>query len=324
MPGQFNPLELLAVPDTIRKARQSRSMNVLGAPPNAAPHPNDMADLYGLQGEFGDEAEMRSIMAEKAGSPSNEISALNRLAGSWRQKQVGTMAGMMPTPREQDRISALDEGFGGSELHHDPVIARNLFKRNMEQERMRQPLEQTRMQQAGETQRQNISSNAERYKADVSYNESVDTEELRQEPNNAYAEIQRALMLDKDGNPRQNGNVAAVNKSGVRYQTQPNQTAANNQLAIIRGNLVKQGGVPFLNRNNPTREQAEYNSYITSTIAAANLPPEAKQDIAALLERPESAEMSIQQLIESLPIDHTQLDQNDIAALTDIFMKLKG
>lgn len=306
---QFNPLQMLAQPNPRAPRR---------------PSANDPAELYALEGGFGDEAELRSIMAEMAGDAPNEVSALNRLAGSWRGKQADTMAGMMPTPFMNEQTSAINEGFGGSDLNPNPVIARNLYKRNIEQERLRQPIEQERMKQAGETQRQRMVSDADRYKTDRSYDESVDTETIRQEPQNTYAETNRMLQLNPDGSPRQGGNLASVGKGTVRYQTPQNPTTANNQLAIIRGNLVNRGGAPFINRQNNTREQAEYNSYITSIISGANIPAEAKQDIVSLMERPESAEMSIDELIQSLPIDQTQLDAADIQALTDIFLKLKG
>jgi hypothetical protein len=324
---QFNPLQMLGRQQARpRVPASSNAADLLASSlmESNVDSPNSPVTLSRNLGQLGDEADLRAIMAERAGDAPNEISALKQLAGRWHDQRADTIQNMQPSPFQQEQTSAINEGFGNSDLNPNPVIARNLYKRNFEQEKMRQPIQEQAMKQAGDTQRQNIASGAQRYVADRGYEEGVDVETIRQEPQNKYAETQRMLLLDEAGQPRAGGNIASVGKGAVRYQSSPNPTTANNQLAIIRGNLVKQGGVPFINRNNPTREQTEYNSYLMSTIAGSNLDPEAKQDIAALFERPESAEMSIEQLIQSLPIDHSQLDDALLADITDLFMKLKG
>lgn len=314
MPGQFNPLQLLATPQPKPQPRQ--------------PHPNDLAELYGLQGEFGDEAEMRSIMAEKAGDAPNQINALSRLAGSWRNKQAGTMTSMMPNAAEAEHIGAIKEGFGGSDLNPDPIIARNLFKRNMEQERMRQPIQQEQMKQAGETQRQGMASGAQRYVADRGYEEGVDTEEIRQRPQNTYAETQRMLMLDENGNPRQGGDIASVGKGSVRYQTPPNQQSMLNQGSIIQGNMANQGNAMVVNESNPSREQAEYNAWVKNMVSQSGLPPDGQLEVMNILRNPQDINRPLEELFgspddDSLPIEQRATPQ-EWAALVKLLTAIRG
>ena len=314
MPGQFNPLQMLAQPQK----------------PKLPPYQNDSLDLYGLAGEFGDEAELRSIMAQKAGGAPNEVGALDRLSGSWRNKQAGAMENMMPTPAMNETTSAINEGFGSNEmagLDRNPVIARNLYKRKMEQEKLRQPIEQERMKEAGATQRQEMASGATRYTADQNRASDLETETVRQGPQNSYAETQRMLLIDQNGSPR-GGPIKSVGKGTTSFQNQPNQQSMLNQGTIVQGNMANQGNAMVVNESNPSREQAEYNAWVKNMVSQSGIPPEGQIEVMNILRDPQNVNRSLEELFnspndESVPVEQRATPQ-EWAALVKLLTAIRG
>lgn len=326
---QFNPLQML-----------------MGRPRPQAPRPmaNNPLDLFSLQGQFGDEAELNAAQAVQAGQ---DPAAWDRKAKFWDQGRAETYAGMQPSEGLQDISSAINEGFGGgmnnpmqrvadqgdltgapvyeqSQTGMNPVQQRNIYKRSMEQEKMRQPIAQTAMQQAGETQRQNIATQGQKDVAKMeldasatNYDNYQELIKLMQGGGNTGRAIDSATLPTSRGG----GSFNFVNDPNV-----PNQTSTLNQLAVIRGNLAKVGiQNPFQNFAAPTtQDEANFVQSVNGILSQTRFSdPQVKTDISDYLRNPQTAMMPFDQLFE-LPENPTAADLADFQAAMDFFIKVRG
>lgn len=315
---QFNPLQLM-LPQTRMPVRRPG--------PEMA---NDPSELFGLQSKFEDEASQNALQALKAGQ-AGPASAWNAQAGRWGAQQGTTLNRMMPTPDELELQSAVKEGFGGSKLDPSPVVARNIYKRNMEQEIARQPIEQTRMEQQGATQRQNIASKGQENVAQINADSISDRY-------NNFNEL--AEMIQTSGGTL--GGLTLPGRSGggsIRMQTPArpfDDRGMLNQLAVIRGNMQKAGiQNPFQNFANPTtQDEANFvqgvNNLLGSTRFSPNLADDsaAKAHIAQILRDPTQSSKPLNELFAAP--DDMSVPEADRAtpdewyALVNFFTKIRG
>jgi hypothetical protein len=294
---------------------------LLGLTGQPAPGANDPAELFGLQGGFGDEAASRAIMAERAGAPPNVASSYNRDANRWKQAQGITYAGMQPTPQMQELNSAVSEGFGTGPQSPvqdvDPVRSRNIYRRQQVREKMRQPIEQEEVQNAGDIARQKLvnqgaldlakENNAAFADRNTQYNELLN---LMQQQ--GATPVQRATLPGKSGG-------GSIGLQAPRPQIA--QAGQLNQLAVIRGNLAKAGITnPFQNFANPTtQDEANFVQGVNGLISQAPLDGSIKQGIIGYLRDPESNQLPIEELF-----DLSQATPAERTALVNLFTQIRG
>ena len=305
---------------------------------------NDPAELFGLQGQFGDEAELNAAMATRAGAAPNEIQGLDRISNMFKRGQQQTYAGMQPTPYLEEQTSAINEGFGGGGSMDtfpggsptppgqitsglNPIQQRNVYKRQFEQEKMRQPIQQQQMQEAGATQRAKIGAESAKYRADTDYDMATD----RATQYNELAAMMRATgqvpnRLTLPG--RTSGGSI-----GMAPTAKPvDQRGMMSQIAVAAGNLEKEGRDPWESFGNPrSQSEAEFNSMVNSVLATTDFGPgggDAKQTIAGFLRDPQRNRLPLEQLFNS-PWDETvpledRATQQEWNALVDFFTKVRG
>ncbi len=308
---------------------------------------NQSLDLFGLQGQFGDEAALNAASAVQAGQ---NPEPWDRRANIWKGGQAQTYAGMQPSPYLQDQASAINEGFGdagntplrrvadmgdvtGAPAYEqsssalNPIQQRNIYKRQMEQEKMRQPIQQTAMEQAGSTQRQNIQAESAKYTADTNYDMATD----RATQYNELAAMMRANGQTPTG-------VTLPSKSGggsFRFapEAKPiDQRGMLSQIAVAAGNLEKEGRDPWESFGNPrSQSEAEFNQLVNNVLSTSNFGPDdadAKQNIIGFLRDPSKARLPLEQLFNS-PFDETvppeeRATPQEWAALVNFFTKVRG
>lgn len=316
-----NPLDLLR--GELPGLRRPRLP--LGAEPEM-PSPNDPASLFGFQGALGDEAFGRSIQAERAGQPI-EAGVLMKLFGKAKQDQV---AGGIPAQQAQydetmgDLTQASTEGFGlgpqSPEPHVNPLISRNVFKRKMEQEKMRQPMTVAELQQRGATQRQGMQADSASNVARINAEGNLAQEGVRQGPAHQFNELQRMIVQPQAGGAvNTSGPVRSLSRSSVGFQTPPNTTSQSNQFALATGALARAGGSRYLNYNDQSPEQQQWNAFATNIISKANLDPAGSQAVLEALQDPQKSQLPLEEIFEV-----EQLTPQEHALLTDLFTQIRG
>jgi hypothetical protein len=197
-----------------------------------------------MQGELRDRAfQAKRTVGMPGGSSPNELGALTDLLGSYKDDQVQSpiaLQGRQLVQQQADTRSALDEGFQGGGDGMSAVQARNIFKRNMDVEKMRQPIQERTMMEAGLNARQGAQIDATQRQV-----------ETQMGPANRQADYMGRYYdnLIENGNP---GNIKAINRNGITFQTErpnqpitPQQAQAQRDLANARNNMG--GRDPFAN-----------------------------------------------------------------------------
>lgn len=290
-----------------------------------SPLANDPADLYDLEGQLGDEAELRTLMAQRAGAPAGETAGLNGLAKMYKGNQQHTLQGMQPTPEMAEMNSAISQGYGlgASSPVQDvnPVRARNVYLRQQAQEKMRQPIQQEELQQRGATARQNI---AAKQATDVA---QIGADSIADRQNN-YVELMQ--LMGGGGRQIDSGTLPGRTSGGSFNFTNPtappNQQSALNQMAIIRGNLTKAGVQnPFQNFAAPkTQDEANFVQMVNGFLGQTQfVDPQIKTEIVNILRDPTLSSQPFEQLYE-LPPNPTAADIADHNAARDFFIKARG
>lgn len=279
------------------------------------------ADLYNFQGALADETFDRGFQAERAGAPPNEIDALKRLF--LKQSQDRMVNPITAQQQEYDdqmgqQRSALNEGFGGSDLSPNPLVARNMYKRQMAQEQMRQPIQEAEMRERGATQRANIQADSQKYTADTQYDINQMNADALSDRDSNFRQLQS--ILQANGQPL--AGVTLPSKSGggsFRFQAPVNQNSANNQFAVANQNLAKAGGSRYLDLTDTSPQQAAWNQMAQNFISQAPLDPDSKQAIIEVMSDPKSSQLPIEQLF-----DVNQMSPAEHKLLVDLFIKLRG
>lgn len=194
--------------------------------------------LGAMEGELRDrtfkEAQLRDL------GYSNKFKALSEMLGSVQgQRNLPTN----PLNMQRDEINnqralnldAMNQGFSGG-AGQSPIQAREIERRNLEKERMRQPIAVEQMKQSGENFRQGRSIDATQRMV-----------ETQMAPANKQADyIGRYYdSLINSGNP---GNIKSINRNGVTFQTpqrDPSTIQYDRDLTTARFALGRQD--PFLN-----------------------------------------------------------------------------
>lgn len=334
---QFNPLQLLSGVQNRLQTRQQ-------------PLANDPLELFGLQGQFGDEAELNAAQAMRAGAPQEEVGGLDRISNFFKRGQQQTYAGMQPSPYLQEQTQAINEGFGGggsspltrvadmgdvtgapayeqTTSNVNPVQARNIYKRKMEQEKMRQPIQEQEMIQAGSNQRAKMQAESAKYTADTNYDMATDRA-------TQYNEL--AAMMRANGQTPNRFTLPGKTSGGsfgmAPAQRPIDQRGMLSQIAVSRGNLEKEGRDPWESFGNPrSQSEAEFNQLVNSVLSTSNFgvdDADAKQNISGFLRDPSKARLPLEQLFNS-PFDETvppeeRATQQEWTALVDFFTKVRG
>lgn len=331
MPLMNNPLSLLQ--QSTRQSPARRGSRLL--PEDAELEGvNAPATLREFQGAQEDETFDRLYKAVKGGpSPTQaaDVGGLQMLLGR-QQGQIA--ASPIEAQRKEvdqfgaDSRAALNEGFGmgpqSPEPNVNPVASRNIYKRKMEQEKMRQPISLQQMEETGATQRQRIATGGLADVARINAENDIDVANIQTGPQNSYQELQRALLLDEEGNPRGAGggqNLKSVGKSSMSFQSQPNPNPILQQGNVIMSNMGARQ--LYVNDTDPSPEQRAYNSHVATVLSQTPIPPEAKQDIMNIMRDPQKSQWETEAIFNDL-FDVSQLDPNDRAALTDLFLKIRG
>lgn len=300
-------------------------MNIPGRPNIAKPGmgtANDPAELYNFQGALGDELAASQINASAFGDQPNAA----RFAGFGALNKQAMARSPIPAQQAEydqrgfDSRQALDEGFGmgpsSPTPNVNPLVSRNLYKRQIAQEEMRQPVALKELEERGATQRQNISSGATKYTADRNYEAQTDRASQFNE-----------LMTMVQGQGGKIDNFTLPNKGGggridlANTPPPPNTTSSDNQMVVIRQNLAKAGGQLWINDSSSNPQQQAYNAAAGNEIARSQLSPEDKQMIVNIMRDPNEARKTIPELFD---INDPSMTSQEYNAMMNLFIKLRG
>lgn len=222
-----------------------------------------------MQGELRD----RLFQAERtqgpgpAATPHAEVQALSRMLGSYdAQRASSPLVGQQATVDAQNagNLESVNQGFAGGP-GQSPMQAREIYKRQLGEEKMRQPIQERSMIESGENFRQGRAIDSQR-----------ENTTLQMAPRNREVDLaeqyQDALLKN---NPNM-GNVRGFNKYGPQFQTSkppgqvtPQMAQAMRDLANARNNM---GGVdPFANVSAATPQSNFFWQNARNTLANSGL-----------------------------------------------------
>lgn len=267
---------------------------------------NDPVDAFNYESAFGDELQQR--LADTPQSDSYNYNRLATMLGTNQRslaKNPITAQGAQVEGQRADLRSAVDEGFGSADMdlartdptHFgnangalsgvSPVVARNIYKRQIGEEQMRQPMEMERIKEAGANERQARQIAATQTMV-----------ETQMEPANTTANAYRDNM-DRYG-AGDNGTgpaVKSINRNGITFQSRPASPA---QTPLIRdvGNArynVPKGTDPW---DDPNFVQAAH-----AVISQSHMSPESQAALVEILHDPERRNLPISEMFDFDPND---------------------
>lgn len=314
---------------------------------------NAPATLYDLQGQLGDEAFERRFQAKRAGAPAGEIDALTDLMNKYALAREESP--LTAQKREIDQFNTLNreaimEGFGGGESgppsiastmdidpvtggrfnesitetpapNVSPIVARNLFKRKQEQERMRLPLRQEEMRQLGGVQQQQIQANAQRDVARMQGEAQRDVAKTNASTYPWSPEAREFGELQKMLGP--GADVRSVNRGGFSLQTPTSQAPMLRQAPVVLQNLINAGGERWLKMDSSIPEQAAYNSYVANIVSTAPIEAVAKEEILKGMSNPNFATLPTDQFLAQV-FEVEQLTPQERALAINLLTQIRG
>lgn len=121
--------------------------------------PNGPAQLRGLQGQYRDEARSRFRAAQGAGAPQGQLARLGGIADDYQSDMDESPLAAQQAQTDNfntQNYQAASQGFGSSDPTNDaskgsnPLQSREIYRRGIEQEKLRQPVQLENIKQAGD------------------------------------------------------------------------------------------------------------------------------------------------------------------------------
>jgi hypothetical protein len=259
-------------------------------------------------GAFGNETRNRIFQAERTtglDSPNathpNEVKALRNLLGGIESDRASGPIAMQQAEYDTQRhlnTDAMNEGFPGTN-GMSPIQERNVYKRNMAQEQMRQPIQRQQMMEDGENLRQGRQINATKDIVNTQMAPSMLDAQTRERYNDA--------MLGGSGGGMPEG-FRKMGRYGPEFspQARPNPNPSMRALEEARDYLGAQGNAnPIATWGAPTRDQQLHDQVVRNMIATSGLEADYVAQLHEILDDPTDRMLTLSQLSEKYGFDNT-------------------
>lgn len=289
-------------------------------------------------GAFEGGLDLRDELSENlANTPSSDSYAIDRLKGLLGNTNRSLHESFIPEQMEQtnqwhrDDASARTQGFGSSgstpeTMGQSAAQSREIYRRNIEAEKMRQPLEQTRMEQAGGLQRAQEQSRGLVGQANaVAGHKEKGYDLLRDALSGGSVPPGGSLSVSGIGSVRNpvmgdppNAAFDRIREARTQYEVAKQQAPSGFWGAIN----------PFDNDQTGFRKKALDDAIMGYLGQYKGTNPLAKTKAWELYNNPEIEDMSAEEIIgallEQAPDAISDLDEDGLAELQEILMTIKG
>lgn len=314
-----HPLEQLIASLTQRPRRMS------GFDPQALEDPNVdpsvLADLGAgaMQGELRN----RIFQAERTQPTTSrhEVDALRNLLGGYtNDRETSPLAMQQAQYDEQNKLNlgAMNEGFTGGP-GQSPIQAREIERRKLEKEEMRQPIE-----------KQSLIEQNENLRHGAEMDNRLDHARIQMEPALIDAKSRADYYnANPNANPSTDPNFRGMGRYGPQY-FQPRATTAPLNPNAAMSNMQDASGAlgssdPFTTWNDPSPQQQFFNGGVMNMLRTSGLDADSQQSLLTVLREPEYRGIPLeappgQPSLKALAMQDPSFDERDWAKFAQLYV----